>query len=378
MKKLLIIASALAITAACTKTYDIEPVAQPEIAFGTWNDVMTKAVKSEFANGDIFNVFGYKWNNGETPGATTVFAGDEVTYNSSNQKWAYSPTRYWDNNYDNYTFYAAYPSNQLSGTLADYAQNGLFVTNNLSFNGTDENLLIAQKKTVAKASYNNAVALVFKHTGALVDIKFKKHSDIADAEVAITSLTLSDIQTSGSFTVASYDGTSGDPVGATVPASNGIAGLGWTPNSTPATNPTTGEGSAPYLASNKTIAAATGAGVANAGDIINNLVVMPQALGTAAGPKLTLTYTITTGVSPNTQTVTFSDKSVYFGQFDETDPNDGENPENDNTTPFISAWMPGVHYTYFITINANSIEFTASVASWTDATLVNGHHYLVN
>lgn len=358
---------------ACSKEFDTNKSASngTAIGFGTWADVMTKAPKTAFANGDNFDVYGFKWNAGPTA-QTNVFTGDDVTFDASTSKWNYSPLRFWDSNFDNYTFFAASPKNQLGSEAAenDYAQRGLFISNELTYDGSNEVLLVAQKKEVPKASYGNTVPLVFKHTGSLIDIKFKKHEDLEDAVVAVTSIKLSGIQTKGKFTVASYNG-SNDPVGKTV---SDVAGLGWALAETPVVNAETAEtAAAPYInTTGASLAAATGVGTSNAATLLENLIVMPQILATNAGPKVTITYTITTGTGGAAQTITYTDKAFFFGQFDKTDP---DPTDKDNTDPRISSWMPNTHYTYYITINAKAIEFSASIADWTttDAT---GHYYL--
>ena len=89
---------------------------------------------------------------------------------------------------------------------------------------------------------------------------------------------------------------------------------------------------------------------------------------------ITISYKITTGEGATKDEITFTDKSFFFGEFDKTDP---DPTDKANTDPRISAWMPGVHYTYYITINANAITFTASIDSW-DTTDATGHYYLIN
>lgn len=366
MKKLLILASLLAIAAACTKSYDVEPVPQQEISFGSWNDVMTKAPRTGFAANEEFDVFGFKWNDGPDD-ETNVFNGDDVKYDGTSS-WSYSPVRFWDSNFDNYTFFAAFPKDNLAAEAAadDYAQRGLFISNELTYDGSNEVLLVAQKKDVVRANYGAIVPLVFKHTGSLVDIKFKKHTDLDDAVVAVTSIKLSGIKTKGTFTVSGYNG-SNDPVGT------------WAPDATPTVNAASAAAAAaPYVnTSGVSLAADTGTSTATAADLFTSLVTMPQTLGTASGPQITLTYTITTGTGGSAQTNTFTDKVIYFGEFDKTDPDDGVAPEKDNSDPRISSWAPGVHYTYYITINANAIQFSASIAAW-DTTDATGHYYLFN
>ena len=362
MKKILILAAVLALSSACAKHSENVPTDGLPIDFGTWTGTMTKAAKTGWANNDAFDVYGFKWNTGPADQAT-VFNGDDVTYSTSTTKWSYSPLRIFDGNFTNYTFFAVYPAGQLVNepNANDYSQRGLFVTNNLSYDGSTEKLLVAKKADVARASYGSPVELHFMHMGSLVDIKFKKHADISAANVSVTSIALSDIKIEGSYTVASYDG-SNEPVGATV---DGVAGLGWTSTATVNATPAV----SPYL-NNSTVSLSSdnGVGTANAASLISDLILMPQVLGTASGPKITLSYTITTGSGVNEQTVTFTDKDIYFGKFDITD-------DEANTTGFIPAWMPGVHYTYYITINANAIQFTADIVDWT---IQDGHYYLIN
>lgn len=351
MKKVVILAAAALTLASCAKTYELQETAQSQIGFSTWNDAMTKAAKTDFVANDEFDVFGYKWNSASDK--ATVFDGVDVKYDGTN--WNYSPLRFWDNNYANYTFFAAYPKDQLTTAPA---QTGLFVSNELTYNGSNEVLLVAQKKDVAKAAYGNDVQLKFKHVGSLVDIKVKKHSDIESAKVEVTSIALSGIKTTGTFTVSEYDGDN-NPVGTWAPTS--------TVNAENAASAAT-----PYKnASTVTLAKNAGVGTANAEDLLSNLVLMPQVLAKDGGPQITISYKIITGEGATEDTITFTDKSFFFGEFDKSDP---DPTDKDNTDPRISAWEPGVHYTYYITINANAITFTASIDTWSAET---GHYYLV-
>ena len=355
MKRYFLIAVAALALVACSKTFDHNKSEGQTIGFGTWSDVMTKAPKTAFANNDEFDVFGYKWMNGETPAASSVFEGVDVKYSSADSKWSYSPLRYWDPSYDNYTFFAVWPKDQLaSGT---YAQTGLFVTNELPFDGATEPLLIAQKNTVVNNDFNKVVPLVFKHMSALVDIKVKKHTDIASSELVVTGITLNSIKTKGTFTVSGYD-SSNNPVG--------TAGIGgWAPDSTPTTANFT-KASGTGVETLPTLAASTGTDVSTAGALINNLIVMPQALdGTQT---LTITYTLK---DANNITNTYAPDPVDLGKFDK-----GDNKVNDSGDTFIASWLPGYHYTLYVTINANAIEFSASIDNWVTAD--NGFHYLLN
>ena len=354
MKKILFIAAVALAAAACSKTYNVGPESQKAIGFTSWNDVMTKADKTAFVNDDVIEVYGYKHNNGANK--TTVFDDVDVKYNGSS--WTYSPARFWDSNFDNYTFYAVYPKDVLSA--AD-AQTGIFTTNELTYDGENEQLLIAKETPVAKASYGSAVNLVFKHLASKIDIRVKKHSEISDVKLTVNSISLNNLQTKGYFTVASYDASSHEPVGA------------WTKASTPVLNDNS---ATPYKSTTAVeLAAGTGTSTATAGALISNLIAMPQDLTTGTGAQsITINYTLTTGTTGNEDSVTYN-TTFEIGQFDSTDP---DPTDKDNTAPFISSWVPGVHYTYYITVNAqNKITFTADIDAWTTATDITGHHYVI-
>ena len=359
MKKVVILAAAALTLAACAKTYELQETAQPTIGFSTWNDVMTKAAKTGFVANDEFDVFGFKWNSDSEK--ATVFDDVDVKYDGTN--WSYSPLRFWDANYGHYTFFAAYPKDKLT---TKPAQTGLFVSEQLTYDGQQEVLLVAQKKQVDRNDQGKYatgdVALVFKHVGSLVDIKVKKHAEIESAQVDVTAFALSGIKTTGSFAVSSYD-SNNDPVGE------------WTPTSAANAEKAASASSTYKISSTVSLAKEGGVGTANAANLLTGLVLMPQALATNEGPKITISYTITTGDGATEDEVTFENVPVYFGMFDKSETGESEkaNDEDDR----IAAWQPGYHYTYYITINANAITFTASIDSWktTDAT---GHYYLIN
>ena len=359
MKRYIILVAAVALaTVSCSKTYDTNRNATKTgaIGFGTWSDVLTKAPMTGFAANDEFDVFGYKWKgtiDAQTD-KTTVFDGDDVKYNGTS--WSYENPRFWDVNFDAYTFFAVYPKEKLSTAPA---QTGLFVTSELTFDGATEPLLIAQRKTVNKGGapyFDNyaAVPLVFKHMSALVDLKVRKAEAIKGAVLAVTGITLNNIQTKGKFTVASYSGDN-DPVGS--------AGAGgWELAATPVPANFTNSNGTP-VSPLPTLAAGSGYDKAGAGDLISELVVMPQIF-TVGGQSLTIEYTLTSGGDDTEHTVT-----VDLRDFDEV-----ENAVNTDTT--IPSWLPGVHYTYYLIIDANAISFTASIASWDVEK--DGYYYLLN
>ena len=341
MKKYLIFVLAAAIAAvSCSKTFEVEPASGTTIGFGTWANVLTKARtagSSTFANGDDFNVYGFKTISAAN---TTVFDGDVVSYDGTD--WTYSGLRFWDPNASSYTFYAVSPAGLIAS--AD-AQTGAFTSSSITFAGNDNDVLVADKMVVANAAFNNPVNLSFNHIASLVDFKVKKHAEIAAATVAITSFQISNIDNTGTFSVADTYATSNHP------------DVTWNATARGTYSNTSGVTSVATLPSN----------VSTDGSdfLINHLIAMPQTFRTAEYKQtVTIEYTITSGGDTITNTATFDLKT-----FDNVD-------DKDNEDTIIGGWDGGKHYTFYITINANAIVFSASIAPWktTDAT---GYNYLV-
>ncbi len=351
MKKYLILALTAALAAVgCSKTFDVVPTPTntTPIGFGTWAEHLTKARtagSSTFVNGDDFNVYGFKTNTANT----AVFNGDVVTYNETESKWTYTGTRYWDPNATSYTFYAVSPAGKIaSATTAQTGEfTGEFTSNSIAFAGNNNDVLVADKKVVANADFGTTpVQLVFNHIASLVDFKVKKHSDLADATVAITSFQINNIDNVGTFSVNSaYTNT--HPV------------VTWNPTARGAYSNTSGVTSVATLPNN----------IGTNGDdfLINNLVAMPQTFRTDENIQtVTIEYSITSGGDTIANTATFNLKT-----FDNSD--NTSNDTSNNT--LVGGWEGGKHYTFYITINANAITFTASINDW--VTPNNGYHYLL-
>ena len=338
MKKYLILALTAALAAVgCSKSFEVEPASGTAVGFSTWTNVLTKARtagSSTFVNDD-FNVYGFKTINAAN---TTVFNGDAVSYDGTD--WTYDNLRFWDPNASSYTFYAASPADKIAS--AD-AQTGEFTSNSIAFAGNDNDVLVADKKVVAKADYNNPVNLSFNHIASLVDFKVKKHAEIAAATVAVTSFQLNNIDNVGTFSVNDAY-TSSHPV------------VTWSPTARGAYSNTSGVTSVATLPDN--------VGTDGSDFLINNLIAMPQTFRTDANIQtVTIEYSITSGGDTVTNTATFNLKT-----FDNVD-------DKDNEDTLIGGWEGGKHYTFYITINANAIVFTASITDW--VTPDNGYHYLL-
>ena len=101
---------------------------------------------------------------------------------------------------------------------------------------------------------------------------------------------------------------------------------------------------------------------------------MPQGLD--QGQKLVINYTVTF----SNETITH-EREILLNKFDETDMRDdkgrGEDDQNGDDTDkwYITSWLPGKHYVYYLTINADLIVFNATISDWDD---VNAFRYLIN
>lgn len=364
MKKIILIAAVAIAAAACSKTFDTNLATEKAIGFGTWAENLTKARTqgtSTFEAGDDFAVFGYK---DKTPSApVTVFNNVPVTAaagSGSALEWSYAsttePLRFWDKNYAFYKFYAVSPF----GAATMDVQTGYITATAKTFAGNDNDILVAEQVKVEQGTNNfnnyHTVDLNFHHASSLVDIKVKKSSALKNNKVEITAFQLNNIATEGTIAVSSYD-------------SNNVPEFTWNPTKTDGTY-TPGNGVTPVslpltvvednaFASNNTTANTT---PANSAFVINNLVVMPQTIA-ANTQNITLTYTIQGDASAH-------DVTLYFKDFDIVD--------NDKQTDTqVGGWEEGKHYTFYITIDAHAIEFTAGIEPWKTVD-VTGYHYILN
>ena len=338
MKKLLILSAAVLSAVACSNTYEVKPAPEKAIGFGTWAETLTKARAagaSTFGSGDSFKVEGFKTLSGSP---VTVFDDVEVS-TTDGSTWTYDNTRFWDSNATSYTFFAVSSPN----TVLTFASDGTIAATAVTFSGENNDILLANSVDVAPPYSSAPVALNFKHIGALVDLKVKKSATLNTATVAITGITLEGVSDEATVAVTGY-------------ASN-VPTVAWESLAN-SDNSTYGITSG---AVDCTLPTNVGTSEEN---LINTLVVIPQELSDTK--ILKISYTIT-DASGNVNE--FTNKEIKLNQFDQSN-------DTDNTTPFITSWAAGNHYIYNLTIDANTINFSASITDWTDA--VNGYHYLVN
>ncbi len=380
MKKILILAVAATALVACAKSFDKSEATPQEIGFNTWAEHMTKAasntVGNTFADGDKFNVYGYKTLSGT---ATVVFTGDEVS-TTDGTNWSYTNTRYWDTKATEYGFFAVSPSG-IVATATTTAKDGAFVTSDIQFLGNDNDILVANKKTVTTIPLTPTVPLEFNHVASLVDINVKKSPALDKATVTISAFSLSNIEDDGVLTVAAsnYNASTG---AISVARSDWGADDGTLKTYLPAngTTPVYGADNSTAISTTNKITIAKDSNFdkdtpattpAGSTPLFTGLVVKPQEFDDSkdagASQKITLTYQITSaGGDVNEHSAT-----LWLADFD-TEDDDEQGPSDQ-----IGSWDPGKHYIFYITIDANAIEFSASINSWTTPN-INGYHYLLN
>ncbi len=354
------IAAALLAAVSCSKIYDATPVTTDNtpIGFGTWTENLTKAsVNNTFDVNDNFKVWGEKLV-GTTH--TTVFDGVTVTKTAASpETWNYVTKQYWDLSATSYTFYGVSPA--ADGYTVNPTTGAITASPTITFTGKDSDILVAQQKVVNKTdgsgNFNgfSEVPMTFNHAAALLDVKVKISAGLvaAGAHVQVSSIALQNISTEGTFTVGGGYTTAPTPE--------------WTP-STPAAGTTKSFGPANGFtdASSRldTDLDATGA------VLIEKLVVMPQNFRTSGEfiQQLQIAYNITqAGGSANN----FTPAAFSLTTFDDTDNTANTGDAN------VTGWAFGKHYTYVITIDANTIEFTASINGW-DTSSASAYHYLTN
>lgn len=378
MKKYLILALTAAIAAVgCSKTFEVVPTPTDSnpIGFGTWANTLTKASHATgnvFNDGEAFDVYG---NKTVSSSPVVVFDGDDVTYTSSTAKWDYTTKRFWDPTATQYTFFAVLPAGNLANeaSAGAYATGGLFTSNDITFSDPTSytnDILVADKTVVTPTGsagsyvYTNPVQMDFNHAASRVDFKVKQDAALgASAVVTVTDLSLINIHNKGHFTVSAYANSA--PYKPTV---------GWDEAQTPTTLGTEGVysilSSVSIDAGGQTVYDTdadpdadndvSGSAVA----LFTDYVFMPQTITTAV-QKLRISYTITIG----NEVSTFTNKEFDLYDFMTTDSND--NSEGSH----IAAWAPNTHYTYYLTIGANAISFTATIENWEAST--SGYQYLL-
>jgi hypothetical protein len=272
-KSYLMIAATTALLTSCAgnDTFNKESLnEQQAIGFATFSQKVTKAENSlETAKLSLINhhptfsvwgykdvqntyVFGTSTTVGQkvegTAGSAAVLYADAAEYNAAkgtsldetefanlddadkiktpavDEKWEYTPVRFWDKNSNYYEFYAAAPETTadpkwtLNTNTADFADDyftlGPVVLSNSTLTSTSYvesmkdqsniDYMIASSKNVANAQYgSNPVQIEFNHILSRLNITVKKGDNLTAAgdagKLAIVKLEVRDMISTGSF-----------------------------------------------------------------------------------------------------------------------------------------------------------------------------------
>ena len=387
IKHFLILAAAAGMALSCISNFEATPTQPAEIGFGTWSESLTKARavgSNEFAAGDKFYVSGFNALSGHTGAEAVPFKNVPVTASGTTTlTWTYSPKRFWNSNTDYYTFYAFSPSEETgeSPTASNtmYSGNfmqGTYMSTDRTFSGSNNDILVADKKVVEKADYGKEVVLNFRHTAAKFDLKVRKAPVLADATVNITGISLENIINTGVLNVTGYNASDAEtnpnsPIFNWSDPESGSSTTTYTDQSG-VTVPTNAISEDHPLV-------VTATETANSHYLINGLIVRPQTFATSGDNRqqLKISYKLITEYGNyGRETITFTDKTYYLTLFDDTDfPTDDDSSDavNYNGGTHVTGWENGVHYTYIITIDASAITFSATMTPWTTG---NAYYYL--
>lgn len=233
-KNLFFIAATALIIAGCAENKmrtDIQDD-QATIGFSTITNKLTRAENSSASiNGNLetynttFKVWGYKEVTGVesavlgavTANNATTYPGQLVEY-TSNNKWEYTPVRFWDKSATLYKFYAASPSrddwdwdnttkkvsiadfsitgyNSVTGAPATSVNAAKVLTSAL----TTEDLMISTDITDYKTYTSTPVNLSFNHILSRLNIGVRKADILNDFTVYLKSVKVFNMKSNGSF-----------------------------------------------------------------------------------------------------------------------------------------------------------------------------------
>lgn len=287
---------------------------------------------------NTFKVYGYT---GGTA-APTVYMNNVTVQKGENNVWTYSPLQYWPT--QPVDFYAFWPES-LVGTGGTPLSTATY--NNYP-NTRDMIYAVSLDNSGYDDSINAQVALNFKH--AMSKVGFNVGTTNADVTIEISSITLTNIKTQGNFKFPDKN---------TAPGEQGGAGT-WTNLSSPSLY-------IMYMAQtlDERIALTNTPRAFNStifGD--EELYLLPQQLNWRSHGGGTDTFLTIVGSIYDTDT-----KQRLWPNADTPDENLTHNTLGDGvmrlplSTSQFTAWEPGYHYIYNITINSNpdmgTIEFGA-------------------
>ena len=390
MKRLFILSAAVAALASCSNSEVITEVNEPQvpdkaIAFETFSSNATRAENSSAAttpglekHHENFQV----WADKDVP-ASCAFNGTEVSFNSADNIWEYTPIRFWDKGANKYYFYACAPSTKdvtspkfelkqqasnsqegdyffLSGvrlqdeTMAEISLKQEYTVSNAK--NTD--YMIASPCVIADPKSTSTVQLSFNHILSRLNVGVKKatkskaDNPFKNATVTLNELKVCNMQSTGSFDESATIST-GTLAGGTTDR--------WNTTSSPVFDYT-------YT---------TASTVNTTESFVLQSLVIPQTVsyenvtldGKSNGNGLTTTNAPYICIKYNIKAATGDSTGENFVRYINLAKAFGKSAENE-----IVAFNEGWQNTLHITIDADVISFDAEVYYWAD----NGNSSITN
>lgn len=193
MKNSLFLLGAAAVVAlsSCTKNEVLDVTESRAISFnGTGIDNITRGDITSSAFTHFYVYGGYN--------KTAIFDKTEVYYNGENEKWGYTPTKYWANG----TWkFAGYEGGDGVTPTWSYANGLTLEVNSNASNQSDVVYAASQDIPVSDATnYSTPVALTFTHLLSKIQFKFLKDAQsLGGVKVELSNFTVSGITTNAKW-----------------------------------------------------------------------------------------------------------------------------------------------------------------------------------
>lgn len=183
---------------ACTNTEDVAMPEQKVLDFSVFANKNTRAAETGGTlktDGKTFGVWGYS-TFGTT--VTDVFVNEDVKYNGTTSAWEYSPLKFWDSR-SSYEFYAYYPYKD-NGVTIDATSKNITVTDFTVASAVADHVdLMLAGKVARAAGSTSEVQFDFNHLLSNINLSFKKHAQIENTKVTLTSVKIYGMNQKGTF-----------------------------------------------------------------------------------------------------------------------------------------------------------------------------------
>lgn len=183
---------------ACTNTEDVAMPEQKVLDFSVFANKNTRAAETGATlktDGKTFGVWGYS-TFGTT--VTDVFVNEDVKYNGTTSAWEYSPLKFWDSR-SSYEFYAYYPYKD-NGVTIDATSKNITVTDFTVASAVADHVdLMLAGKVARAAGSTSEVQFDFNHLLSNINLSFKKHAQIENTKVTLTSVKIYGMNQKGTF-----------------------------------------------------------------------------------------------------------------------------------------------------------------------------------